>query len=72
MFPQIKNISDFICTVNLVNVIGRKAHNVRDNLFYDCYSRVVYSSGHAVVILDHKKLEAKLDNNKVSSKEIGS
>ena len=60
MFPKIKNITDFISTVNLISIIGRKAHDVRDNLFYDCYARVVYSSGHSIVVLNMQEQEKKI------------
>lgn len=35
----------------MINIIGRNSYNLRSNLWYDYNQRIIYHSGHAVVIL---------------------
>jgi hypothetical protein len=51
----VKNITDFVETIQLVNIVGRRAHDVRYNLWYDNTLRILYSSGHTVAILKLKR-----------------
>lgn len=48
---MVKNINDFVETIRVVDILGRRAHDVRYNLWYDCDGRVLYSTGHVLAVL---------------------
>lgn len=62
---NLDEITDPEIALDLETVIGRKAFNVRNNLFYDFYDRIVYSTGNLLVMLD-PKVEDHDDENKNS------
>lgn len=43
---------DFIEWFRVRCIFGRRAEQVRNNLKYDKYDRIIYSSGHAVLVID--------------------
>lgn len=42
----------FIEWFRVRHIFGRRAEQVRSNLKYDKYNRIIYSSGHSVVIVE--------------------
>lgn len=43
---------DFIEWFRVKHIFGRKAEQGRNNLKYDKYERIIYSSGHSIVTYD--------------------
>ena len=61
---MIINIVDFVETVRVMDILGRKAHDVRYNLWYDCNGRIIYSTGHALAVYrGGKRIGACVEND---------
>jgi hypothetical protein len=60
----VKNITNFIETIRVLDIVGRRAHDVRYNLWYDSKLRILYSTGHAVVLL---KLKSSVLSSRASA-----
>ena len=56
-------------SLELDAVIGRKAFNRRNNLFYDFYQRIVYSAGNLLVMFD-PKVGFELDGGDIEGSQI--
>ena len=48
---QLRREKSFLQAIRINDVIGRRAVDVRSTLSYDKGGRIVYPSGHAVVVL---------------------